>query len=346
MVSKKQIAKEVLKKTPIGAKLKLLKIFLISISLAFIALPVILILVFSPEQEEEIVDGDMVCEGGDIKDTGVAIFEKNAKGGALEGKAKEIVKIAKKHKVPPNLFMAIIASESEWGKGINAIKQKNPLSLMGNRSIEDSTFPIIEKGLEAGAKNLYDLYISEGLTTPKKIGPKYAPIGASNDPSNMNKRWVPTVQSIMKQLSGKDGAVCKSKGGKDIKFNGKLPKWSNSDPGKGNLYTAGQCTWYAYGIRQKMGKPISTYWFHAQYWNDRAKEEGYKVNTTPAVGALFIAEPGAGGAPAVTGHVGVVIEVKNKNTFVVTEMNVKGEYIVSQRELTMTEGYSFIHDKE
>lgn len=105
--------------------------------------------------------------------------------------------------------------------------------------------------LRQAQKNLYDVYIKEGLMTPEKIGPKYAPVGASNDPNNMNKQWIPTVKSMMKKLSDGDGAVCKSTGGKDIKFNGKLPKWSNSDAGKGNLYTAGQCTWYAYGIRQK-----------------------------------------------------------------------------------------------
>ncbi|HDP5859498.1 TPA: CHAP domain-containing protein [Staphylococcus aureus] len=346
MVSKKSVAKKAIKHTPIGAKLKLIKVCALVLMILFFLSPVILMFVFNPNEKEEI-DGDVSCVGGDVKDKGMAVFEQNAKGGALEGKTKEIVKIAKKHKIPENLFMAIIASESGWGKGTNATKQNNPLSVMGTKSIHDSTYPTIEAGLEAGAKNLYDLYIKEGLTTPEKIGPKYAPVGAANDPNNMNKRWIPTVKSMMKQLSDGDGAVCKSNGGKDIKFNGKLPSWSNSSPGTGNLYTAGQCTWYAYGIRQKMGKPISTYWFHAQFWNDRAKEEGYKVNNKPAVGALLITEPGAGGwSPPVTGHVAVVIEVKDKNRFVVTEMNIKGPYQVSQRELTVTEGYSFIHDKE
>ncbi|HDG8499551.1 TPA: CHAP domain-containing protein, partial [Staphylococcus aureus] len=76
------------------------------------------------------------------------------------------------------------------------------------------------------------------------------------------------------------------------------------------------------------------------------KDEGYKVNSKPAVGALMIAEPGAGGAPAVTGHVAVVIDVKDDKTFTVTEMNVKGEYVVSQREMKVESGISFIHDKE
>ena len=95
----------------------------------------------------------------------------------------------------------------------------------------------------------------------------------------MNARWIPTVEKIMKDLGGSEAKTSCSNGkGKSIKFNGKLPHWSNDDPGKGNLYTAGQCTWYAYGMRQKMGKPVSTYWHDAHKWNDRAKAEGYKVD--------------------------------------------------------------------
>ncbi len=96
----------------------------------------------------------------------------------------------------------------------------------------------------------------------------------------MNARWIPTVEKIMKDLGGSEAKTSCSNGkGKSIKFNGKLPHWSNDDPGKGNLYTAGQCTWYAYGMRQKMGKPVSTYWHDAHKWNDRAKAEGYKLKS-------------------------------------------------------------------
>ncbi|WP_239701590.1 glucosaminidase domain-containing protein, partial [Mammaliicoccus sp. D-M17] len=183
----------------------------------------------------------------------VTEFEKNAKGGALEGKTKKVLKIAKDEDVPGALFLAIIAHESDWGKGVNATKQKNPLSVMGSGTIHDSEFPTIEEGLKAGAENLNKEYISKGLTTPEKIGPKYAPtVGATNDPEGSNNNWIPTIKQISKQLGAKDkkGSDC-SKGGKEIKFSGKLPKWSNSDPGKLNLYTPGQCTWYAFGIRQK-----------------------------------------------------------------------------------------------
>ncbi|WP_215392847.1 CHAP domain-containing protein [Staphylococcus aureus] len=131
-------------------------------------------------------------------------FEKNAKGGKLEGKAMEILDIAEKEKVPPLLMISIMINESGWGTGANAMTQNNPLSVMGNKSIQESTYPTIEEGLRAGAKNLYEGYIKEGLDTPKKIGPKYAPVGAANDSKNMNVNWIPNVEKVMKDLGAED----------------------------------------------------------------------------------------------------------------------------------------------
>ena len=67
----------------------------------------------------------------------------------------------------------------------------------------------------------------------------------------------------MKDLGGSEAKTSCSNGkGKSIKFNGKLPHWSNDDPGKGNLYCWSMylvCIRYA----SKMGKPVSTYWHDA-----------------------------------------------------------------------------------
>lgn len=131
-------------------------------------------------------------------------FEKNAKGGKLEGKSMKILDIAEEEKVPPLLMIAIIVNESGWGTGANAMKQNNPLSVMGNKSIGESTYDTIEEGLHAGAKNLYEGYIKKGLDTPKKIGPKYAPVGAANDPDNLNANWVPNNEKVMKDLGAED----------------------------------------------------------------------------------------------------------------------------------------------
>ncbi|MGV3144179.1 CHAP domain-containing protein [Staphylococcus simulans] len=302
------------------------------------------------EESDYSINGSCTVKGGELSEEGKQLFKNNAKGGALEGKLPELEKIAKEHGIAPTLFIAIIAGESDWAKSWGAKHQNNPLSVMGNGNISNSGFPTIEKGLEAGAKNLEDLYIKEGLTTPEKIGPKYAPTeGATNDPEGHNNNWIPTVTSIMKSLGGNNAktSCSDSSGGKALKLNGKdIPKWSNSNPGNNNLYTAGQCTWYAYGIREKMGKPISTFWHDAHNWNDRAKEEGYKVNNKPEKGAVFVAEQGAGGHDTYYGHVAIVIDVSdNGNKFRISEMNWEGAFIVNERDLTMTSGYSFVHDK-
>lgn len=95
-----------------------------------------------------------------------------------------------------------------------------------------------------------------------------------------------------------------------------------------------------------MGKPISTFWHDAHNWDDRAKEEGYKVDTKPEEGAVFVAEQNAGGHDGHYGHVAIVIGVSdNGKKFKISEMNWKGEFKVNERDLTMTDGYHFIHDK-
>ncbi|HFE5333187.1 CHAP domain-containing protein [Staphylococcus warneri] len=322
---------------------------LIVFSVTFIILSMFGVSVIESTQEEESDTGGAYCEGGSVSKSKVdTVFEENAKGGGLEGKGDYIIKSAKKHKIDPQIFMAIIIHETGYGHSEAVKTHNNVAGMMGSGDLYK--FDSIEEGIDAAAKNLYKLYFSKGLTTVDKIQKKYAPIGAANDPGDTNSNWKPTINKLVKNLNdGKASkAKCKSDGGKfkdnGKDYKGKIPSWSNSNPGKNNLYTAGQCTWYAYGIRQKMGKPVSTFWHDAHKWNERAKAEGYKVGNKPKKGAAWIAEQGAGGHSSVTGHVGIVIDVKSDNEFVVTEMNASGgPYKVSQRTVKMTDGYSFIY---
>lgn len=48
----------------------------------------------------------------------------------------------------------------------------------------------LEQGIEAFLTNLKYNYFDIGLDTLDKIQPKYCPIGASNDPSGLNKYWL------------------------------------------------------------------------------------------------------------------------------------------------------------
>lgn len=46
----------------------------------------------------------------------------------------------------------------------------------------------------------------------------------------------------------------------------------------GNLYTAGQCTWYVY---DRVGGKIGSTWGNANNWASAASAAGYTVNNTP-----------------------------------------------------------------
>lgn len=58
--------------------------------------------------------------------------------------------------------------------------------------------------------------------------------------------------------------------------NGKIishPLFTN----KNNLYTAGQCTWYAFDKRAQDGHTISTFWGDARNWAGQAANAGFKL---------------------------------------------------------------------
>lgn len=328
------------------------------IALIVIPFSAVVVMLISFQQqnrdEDSKINGECAVSGGELSEKGKSEFEQNAKGGALEGETDKLIKIAKKHKIPPSLFIAIIAHESNWGKSPGAKEKNNPLSVMGNGNISNSGFSTIDKGLEAGAKNLESLYISKGLNTPEKIGPKYAPtIGATNDPDGSNNNWIPAVKSIMKDLGGsklkdKGCSTDSSSDGKGFDFKGQFPK---PDKSKFNLeptYPWGQCTWYVHQRRHQIGKDVPTTLGNGGDWGDNAPIAGYKVGKIPKVGADASIKPGIGGAPPPYGHVAFVEKVNKDGSIIVSESNVKGLGVISTRKFSSREASTmkFIYDKK
>lgn len=74
-------------------------------------------------------------------------------------------------------------------------------------------------------------------------------------------------------------------------------------------YDYGSCTYGAWLLAPWVGR-----WSDANTWDDMARAEGYIVNNTPAVGAVFVDNGGY------YGHVGVVTKL-GKNTVTIKEMN-------------------------
>lgn len=60
-----------------------------------------------------------------------------------------------------------------------------------------------ESGLNAFVNLLKNNYFDKGLTTIEQIGNKYCPVGAENDPTGLNKNWIPSVTSIYNSYNSK-----------------------------------------------------------------------------------------------------------------------------------------------
>lgn len=114
-------------------------------------------------------------------------------------------------------------------------------------------------------------------------------------------------------------------------------------PVTGNTYAWGNCTYWAFAMRLWAGAPISTTWGNANTWDDRAEADGYIVNRTPVVGAVFQTDEGQ------YGHVAYVIKVDAiSGEWIISEMNAPNLNVVSHRTFKKESAvyYKFIHTKK
>jgi len=104
----------------------------------------------------------------------------------------------------------------------------------------------------------------------------------------------------------------------------------------GNSYYAGQCTWY---VKNQLPW-VGNFWGNAAEWANNATYAGRVVDTNPAVGTVAVMMPGIAYASSY-GHVAVVTGV-NGDMITISEMNAKGEFVVSSRTIPAA-GVLFIH---
>lgn len=115
----------------------------------------------------------------------------------------KIKKAAQDYGVDWRLAVAISMHET-WDYTSYIFKHQNNVGGMWNGiKGEFYSYDTLDDGIDAYISNLKTNYYDEGRTTIETIQPKYAPIGAKNDPNDLNSNWIPGVTRRYKELGGK-----------------------------------------------------------------------------------------------------------------------------------------------
>ncbi|MBI5975017.1 LysM peptidoglycan-binding domain-containing protein [Staphylococcus canis] len=158
-------------------------------------------------------------------------------------------------------------------------------------------------------------------------GTRYYTVRSGDSLSAIAARYGTTYQNIM-QLNGLNSFLIYP--GQQLKVSGTSYGGTNQSSqlnntitngyytpvfNHANYYDWGQCTWHVFNRRQAMGKGISTYWWHANAWDDNALRDGYTIDYTPTVGAILQSDMGY------FGHVAFVERINSDGSILVSEMN-------------------------
>ena len=114
---------------------------------------------------------------------------------------------------------------------------------------------------------------------------------------------------------------------------------SNYNAKAGNAYAWGNCTWYVYNRRSDIG----SFWGNASSWAISARAAGYRVDSTPTVGAIAQWNSGAAGS-SYWGHVGIVESINGDGTITITDMNHNGGLgKITTRTIPISNPSNYIH---
>lgn len=100
-------------------------------------------------------------------------------------------------------FIVISISRHETGKWTSkAFLNKNNLGgIMCSTGLR--SYNSLDEGIDAFVSLLKRRYFDRGLDTIEKIQPIYCPVGADNDPHNLNQNWLPMVTKYYNEYMNK-----------------------------------------------------------------------------------------------------------------------------------------------
>lgn len=195
-----------------GLSVKYFSIILL-VAISFVALASMFILLLfgsvligsvdKVEEDTTNILGSAICSAtGNINES--SWDQAFTKAGVLSSKADKFKRVANDLGIDPVLMAAISFLESTWGSSSAAVNKNNIGGLMDPATNWSTVkvFPTLDEGIEAMGRTLKNRILVDGLTTIEKLGNTYAPIGAANDPNNLNINWIPTVSDIVSQLGG------------------------------------------------------------------------------------------------------------------------------------------------
>jgi hypothetical protein len=145
-------------------------------------------------------NGSTPVNGSSLESTTSSAAELNGQlKGALKNMGEVFVAAGQKYQINPALLASIAIHETGNGTS-NAAKYKHNIAgMMGKNGLK--TYDSVPESIFDMARNLRQNYLDKGKTTISLIGAKYAPVGAANDPTNLNNHWVNGVQRYFDNFS-------------------------------------------------------------------------------------------------------------------------------------------------
>lgn len=118
-------------------------------------------------------------------------------GAPLVGLGDVFVREGEANGIDPRALVAIARAESSLGADPGARARNNAFGWGPHQ-----TFASWEENIATVARGLRRGYLDDGLVTLAQIQSRYAPLGVSNDPGNLNSNWLRNTTVLYAELGG------------------------------------------------------------------------------------------------------------------------------------------------